>query len=81
MVVVNDALHMVGREDVVVEVLSTRRTAQGLLVFASLADRGGDPASRESTTASGTTGSDTYAESRGQANGSGAQEAYAGDWD
>jgi uncharacterized protein YacL len=41
MVVVNDAAHMIGREDVVVEVLSTRRTHQGLLVFASLADRYG----------------------------------------
>jgi len=41
MVVVNDAAHMVGREDVVVEVLSTRRTHQGLLVFAALAERGG----------------------------------------
>jgi uncharacterized protein YacL len=39
MVVVNDAAHMIGREDVVVEVLSTRRTHQGLLVFATLADR------------------------------------------
>jgi uncharacterized protein YacL len=39
MVVVNDAAHMIGREDVVVEVLSTRRTHQGLLVFATLAER------------------------------------------
>ncbi len=39
MVVVNDAAHMVGREDVVIEVLSTKRTSQGLLVFAQLAQR------------------------------------------
>jgi hypothetical protein len=39
MVVVNDASHMIGRENVVIEVLSTRRTNQGLLVFAKLADR------------------------------------------
>jgi len=39
LVVVNDASHMIGRENVVVEVLSTRRTNQGLLVFAKLADR------------------------------------------
>lgn len=39
LVVVNDASHMIGRENVVVEVLSTRRTHQGLLVFAKLADR------------------------------------------
>jgi len=43
MVVVNDAAHMIGRENVVVEVLSTRRTTQGLLVFAKLADRGNSP--------------------------------------
>ena len=35
----NDASHMIGRENVVIEVLSTRRTNQGLLVFAKLADR------------------------------------------
>ena len=39
LVVVNDASHMIGRENVVIEVLSTRRTNQGLLVFAKLADR------------------------------------------
>jgi uncharacterized protein YacL len=39
LVVVNDAAHMIGRENVVIEVLSTRRTNQGLLVFARLADR------------------------------------------
>ena len=39
LVVVNDAAHLIGREHVVVEVLSTRRTNQGLLVFAKLADR------------------------------------------
>jgi uncharacterized protein YacL len=39
LVIVNDAAHMIGRENVVVEVLSTRRTTQGLLVFAKLADR------------------------------------------
>lgn len=49
MVVVNDASHLIGRENVVVEVLSTRATTQGLLIFARLADRGnrslnGDPA-------------------------------------
>jgi uncharacterized protein YacL len=38
MVVVNDAAHWIGREDVVVEVQSTRITSQGLLVFARLAD-------------------------------------------
>jgi len=41
MVVVNDAAHLIGREDVVVDVLSTRKTSQGLLVFAKLADRVG----------------------------------------
>jgi uncharacterized protein YacL len=40
MVVVNDAAHLIGRENVVVEVLSTRPTTQGLLVFARLAARG-----------------------------------------
>jgi len=48
MVVVNDASHLIGREHVVVEVLSTRATTQGLLVFARLAERGnrslGEPA-------------------------------------
>jgi uncharacterized protein YacL len=39
LVIVNDAAHMIGREHVVIEVLSTRRTNQGLLVFAKLADR------------------------------------------
>jgi uncharacterized protein YacL len=39
LVVVNDASHMIGRENVVIEVLSTRRTNQGLLVFAKLAER------------------------------------------
>jgi len=39
LVIVNDASHMIGRENVVIEVLSTRRTNQGLLVFAKLADR------------------------------------------
>jgi uncharacterized protein YacL len=38
MVVVNDAEHLVGRDNVPVVVLSTRPTAQGLLVFARLAD-------------------------------------------
>jgi len=37
MVVVNDAIHLVGTERVAVEVLSTRPTNQGLLVFARLA--------------------------------------------
>ncbi len=41
MVVVNDAAHLIGREDVVVDVLSTRKTSQGLLVFAKLAERVG----------------------------------------
>ncbi|HLN18263.1 MAG TPA: hypothetical protein VK277_16100 [Acidimicrobiales bacterium] len=36
MVVVNDAAHLVGRHGVHVEVLSTTRTHQGLLVFAQL---------------------------------------------
>jgi uncharacterized protein YacL len=39
MVVVNDAAHLVGRDGVAIEVLSTRRTRQGLLVFATLAER------------------------------------------
>jgi uncharacterized protein YacL len=39
LVVVNDAAHLIGREHIVVEVLSTRRTNQGLLVFARLAER------------------------------------------
>jgi uncharacterized protein YacL len=39
LVIVNDAAHMIGRENVVIEVLSTRRTNQGLMVFAKLADR------------------------------------------
>ncbi|MGH9304734.1 MAG: hypothetical protein ACRDZ5_10030 [Acidimicrobiales bacterium] len=38
MVVVNDAGHLVGTREVEVVVLSTRPTAQGLLVFASLLD-------------------------------------------
>ena|GEM_PF-377854 len=38
MVVVNSASHMIGRDDIVVEVLSTRKTNQGLLVFAKMAD-------------------------------------------
>ena len=38
MVVVNDASHAIGRDNVVVEVQSTRVTGQGLLVFAALAD-------------------------------------------
>ncbi len=38
MVVVNDAAHAIGRDDVVVEVQSTRITTQGLLVFARMAD-------------------------------------------
>jgi hypothetical protein len=36
--IVSDAAHMIGREHVVIEVLSTERTNQGLLVFAKLAD-------------------------------------------
>jgi uncharacterized protein YacL len=39
MVVVNDAAHLVGANDVEVAVLSTRPTSQGLLVFAQLRDR------------------------------------------
>jgi len=39
LVIVNDAAHLIGRENVVIEVLSTRRTNQGLLVFAKLAER------------------------------------------
>jgi uncharacterized protein YacL len=38
MVVVNDAAHLVGSQDVVIEVLSTRKTTQGVLVFARLVD-------------------------------------------
>jgi len=38
MVVVNDASHLIGHREVAVEVLSTRKTAQGLMVFARLAD-------------------------------------------
>ncbi|HEV8064063.1 MAG TPA: hypothetical protein VGP46_04485, partial [Acidimicrobiales bacterium] len=38
MVVVNDAAHLVGANDVEVAVLSTRPTSQGLLVFAQLRD-------------------------------------------
>ncbi|MDA8355718.1 MAG: glycine zipper domain-containing protein [Actinomycetota bacterium] len=38
MVVVNDASHLIGRSTVAVEVLTTRKTSQGLLVFARLAD-------------------------------------------
>ncbi|HEV2361607.1 MAG TPA: hypothetical protein VGS21_07885 [Acidimicrobiales bacterium] len=38
MVVVNDADHAIGEKNVEVEVLSTRQTSQGLLVFARLAD-------------------------------------------
>ncbi len=36
MVVVNDASHMIGKGDVTVEVINSRRTSQGLLVFAKL---------------------------------------------
>ena len=36
MVVVNDASHLVGAREVPVEVLSTRKTNQGVLVFAKL---------------------------------------------
>jgi len=43
MVVVNDAIHLVGTERVAVEVLSTRPTNQGLLVFARLAQDQPDP--------------------------------------
>jgi uncharacterized protein YacL len=38
MVVVNDAAHLIGANDVEVAVLSTRPTSQGLLVFAQLRD-------------------------------------------
>lgn len=38
MVVVNDAAHSIGHENVIVEVQSTRVTGKGLLVFARLAD-------------------------------------------
>ena len=38
MVVVNDAEHLVGEDDVEVVVLSTRATSQGILVFAQLPD-------------------------------------------
>jgi uncharacterized protein YacL len=42
MVVVNHAAHMIGRQGVGVEVLSTRKTSQGLLVFGKLADSPSD---------------------------------------
>ncbi len=61
MVVVNDAIHLVGTERVAVEVLSTRPTNQGLLVFARLApdqpaDRDGPVPSGGATGATGATG-------------------------
>lgn len=37
MVVVNDASHLIGQSNVAVEVLTTRKTSQGMLVFARLA--------------------------------------------
>jgi uncharacterized protein YacL len=37
MVVVNDSSHMLGKKDVFVEVIQSRRTTQGLLVFAKVA--------------------------------------------
>lgn len=40
MVVVNDASHLIGQQDVGVVVASTRQTTQGLLVFAHLAQTG-----------------------------------------
>jgi uncharacterized protein YacL len=46
MVVVNDADHMIGSYEVPVEVLSTRQTTQGLLVFARLADEDREPSLR-----------------------------------
>ncbi len=39
LVVVNDGVHLIGRGPVEVEVLSTRRTSQGLMVFARVSDR------------------------------------------
>ena len=36
---VNDGAHLIGRGPVEVEVLSTRRTSQGLMVFARVSDR------------------------------------------
>ena len=45
MVVVNDAEHLVGRNGIPVVVLSTRPTAQGLLVFARLAEGSSAPVS------------------------------------
>lgn len=44
MVVVNDAEHLVGHNRIPVVVLSTRPTAQGLLVFARLAEESSAPA-------------------------------------
>jgi uncharacterized protein YacL len=63
MVVVNDAAHLIGREHVVVEVLSTRATTQGLLVFARLADRGnraiaGSPATADPDEEGGVVGAE-----------------------
>ncbi|MHB8219994.1 MAG: hypothetical protein ACYDHU_06700 [Acidimicrobiales bacterium] len=37
MVVVNDASHLIGQNNIAVEVLTTRKTTQGMLVFARLA--------------------------------------------
>jgi uncharacterized protein YacL len=42
MVVVNDAAHRIGEDDVEVSVLSTRPTSQGLIVFAHLLDHAPD---------------------------------------
>jgi uncharacterized protein YacL len=49
MVVVNDAVHLVGQNDVEVVVSSARQTSQGLLVFAHLFDGGPTLAQRTAT--------------------------------
>ena len=49
MVVVNDASHMIGRENVLVEVVSTRATGQGVLVFARIPPTITEPAPDLST--------------------------------
>jgi uncharacterized protein YacL len=43
MVVVNDAAHRIGEDDVEVSVLSTRPTSQGLIVFAHLSEPAPEP--------------------------------------
>ncbi|MDA8183644.1 MAG: hypothetical protein M0035_04350 [Actinomycetota bacterium] len=49
MVVVNEAAHLVGRQGVEVAVISTRQTAQGLLVFARLLSEASSPGSTQAS--------------------------------